>query len=163
MPPLSSSRRRERLGLVAVALWVPTVAFLAWQRLAPSTHEVPVEDSRILLELAPDEFATMQRTMRGNVEALHAILEATARSDRPAIADAAREVLRNRPSTETASLKETLPPGWTTLGSTVHRELATLATDVTAGLPMAEVPGRLARVTAACVTCHQTYRYRQAE
>lgn len=100
----------------------------------------------------------MQRTMRRNVEVLDGILRAWSLGDRDAMAAAARTV--SHPSAETPSLRSVLPPEWTALGGTVHAELETFAEDVTAGLPESEIPGRLAKVTGACVACHQTFRYR---
>jgi len=55
-----------------------------------------------------------------------------------------------------------LPPQWRALGGTVHRELASFADDVEAGLPSEQFPARLARVTAACVACHQAFRFEPA-
>jgi cytochrome c556 len=158
-----SSRQRERAGMVALALWGPAVAVaLAVRSGAPAAPAAPVElrdpqDPRVALSLTSVEREAVQRTMRRNVEILDGIVQAWARGDRPGMAAAAREMAVNRPSASAPSLKQTLPWGWTALGSTVHSELDAFAVDV-AGLPDAEIPARLARVTAACVACHQAYR-----
>ncbi len=161
MPP--SHPIRERLWLVAIALWVPTALGLAWHETREQEPPGEPGDTRIRIELGPEEHTTMQRTMRANVDALHAILEAWAVDDRAAMATAARSVSRNRPSGTTPSLRNVLPPEWTALGRTVHTELDALADDLATGLPATEIPGRLARVTAACVACHQTFAYRRVE
>lgn len=164
-----SSRQRERAGLVALVLWVPTVA--AWlvartvggvEGASPGASSVvDAQDPRVVLDLTPLEHDALQRTMRRNVEILDTIVQAWSNGDRAGMAAAAREMDDNHPSTSAPSLQQTLPPGWTALGSTVHSELDAFAVDV-AGLPDAEIPARLARVTAACVACHQAYRYRLA-
>ncbi len=146
-----------RLGALAVALWLPTVAAgLWWSRQAPA----PSPTGRIVLALDAEQFATMQDTMRGNVEGLDGVLRAWAAGDRQGVAAAARSVSQRRPSQATPSLRAVLPPEWSALGEVVHSELDRFADDVDAGLPEAEYPSRLATVTAACVTCHRTFEYR---
>lgn len=148
-----------RLGALAVALWVPTVAAGLWwsqQRSAPA----PSPSGRIVLELDAEQFTTLQDTMRGNVEGLDGVLRAWAAGDRQGMAAAARSVSQRRPSQATPSLRAVLPPEWSALGEVVHSELDRFADDVVAGLPETEYPARLATVTAACVTCHRTFEYR---
>lgn len=122
-------------------------------------------DTREWVVLSAEQRAVMQHTMRTNVEALDGILSATARSDLPGIAAAARLVLAADPTMQPSgssgpSLLAVLPPAWLSLGGTVHQGLGALAADADGGrLTPAEVPGRLATITAACVACHQRYRY----
>lgn len=148
-----------RLALLAVLLWVPTAALGLWWVIARPAPPASTS-GRTVLSLNAEEHATMQATMRRNVEGLDGVLRAWSVGDREGLAAAARSVSQRHPSAETPSLRAVLPPEWTALGEVVHTELDALADDAVTGLPDAEIPGRLARVTAACVACHQAFAYR---
>lgn len=156
-----SRRLRERLGGLALLLWLPVVVVGGWSwSRGNDPPEAEPSNGRTMLELRPDEHETLQSTMRHNVEALDSFLRAWSEGDRAAMAAAARSIPADTPAMRTPSLRQSLPPEWRALGDVVHRELDTLATDLDAGLPDAEIPGRLAEVTAACVACHRQFQYR---
>lgn len=146
--------------MLALLLWGPTVLGAAWwaSRAQPDVV-VPRYDDRIMLDFSLEEHATMHRMMRLNVVALDGILRAWAANDRAGMAAAARIAARDHPTVASPSLEETLPPEWRVMGRVVHQELESFAEDV-GGLTDAEIPGRLATVTAACVACHDTFQYR---
>ncbi len=157
----NTGRFRERLGPLSFGLWLLTAVILvvAWPRPAAQPDDSGTGDERIEILLDAEQYATLQQVMRGNVEGLHGVLAASASGDMAALEQAARGVADNHPVSTTPSLRGVLPPEWSALGRTVHIEFAALADDARAGVPAAEIPGRLASITTACVTCHRTYRY----
>lgn len=158
MPPSWRRRAGRHLPLLAVLLWLPTTGAALWWASRPPAGD---DDPRVCLDLQPDEHATLQRTMRHNVEAIDAILRAWGEGDRAGMAAAARTVPANPPGEATPSLRAVLPPAWTALGGTVHVELEAFAAEAESGAPDAALAARLSRVTTACVACHQQFRYRR--
>lgn len=152
-------RVRERVGVVAIALWFPTIVVGIWLFLGTGEPVDPA-DTRVALDLDDEQRATVLRTMRHNVDALNGVLAAWSRGDRAAMATAARIATQEHPQQVTPSLRSVLPPEWNAMGGQVDRGFDTFADDVAAGLPEAEIPGRLARITDGCVACHQLYRFR---
>ncbi|MBM4390939.1 MAG: hypothetical protein FJ090_07430 [Deltaproteobacteria bacterium] len=149
--------------MLALALWPPTVlavlaAFLLHRAPQPAEPTPPSTDARTLIALGPQEHDAVQAAMRRNVEAIDALLRAWSAKDRAGMAAALRRVPRHTPAMDAPSLRATLPPAWTALGQQLHTDLDALADDLEADLPDAEIPGRLATITASCVVCHRQFR-----
>ncbi len=148
-------------SLLAIALWVPTALVLLWMS---RSHKDPLDDPhpgdiREAVRMSPEERDHVLRRMRANLVSMHRILEATARDDMPAVARlAGAEGSAPFITQEMPSLRGVIPPPWTQLGKLVHAEMGELAKAAERDLPRSELLARLAKVSAGCVSCHNTYR-----
>ena len=155
------SARSSIWPLVAVGLWVPTVAVggLLWLQ-GPSAEPrvvIPDDDARQGIVVTLDERELTMRVMRENLDNLHGILAAMAEDDRPQLAELSRKAAEmHGPARRSASLRDKLPDGWRAMGKQVDIGFERLAQ--AAATPDADLMGPLTEATAACVACHQTYR-----
>lgn len=109
--------------------------------------------------MLPEEREYVLLRMRANLVSMHRILEAAARDDMPAVARlAGAEGSAPFITQEMPSLRGVIPPPWTQLGKLLHAEMGELARAAEGDLPRSELPARLAKVSAGCVSCHNTYR-----
>lgn len=145
-------------GPVAIGLWLPTVAVGAWWALRRPGEAAPSDDARRAIGVTPEERAVVQEVMRGNVVALHAVLQAQAAGDGAGVATAARAAADTPgPAARMASLKRKLPPEWRELGQQVDAGFAAAA-DAGAAANSQGVTEGLVSATAACAACHATFR-----
>ncbi|MAE71035.1 MAG: hypothetical protein CME06_11285 [Gemmatimonadetes bacterium] len=146
---------------MAVVLWVPTAAVLVWadRGSAPPADEPIAGDTREEVRMLPEEREFVLWRMRENLVAMHKILEAAARDDMRELARLADETAKVPfINIQMPSLRGVIPPPWRQLGKLVHGELGDLAKAAERDLPKSELPERLAKITAGCVSCHNTYR-----
>jgi hypothetical protein len=149
-----------RVLLAAGALLLTCIA-LAQE--SPKQDRVPsaaVADQRSPIALSEAEIAFVRREMRGLLESLRDILDASANADRAGVVAAARRAGLNGPEAEhiPSSLAPKLPPEFRKLGLATHRAFDQIALDVERSGAIDSLPKALAEAMGNCVACHSTWR-----
>ena len=115
-------------------------------------------DLRQAIELTVEERTFVLGEMRGFLESVEGIVNATAAGDMKAAADAARRsgmmAMQNAPRT----LMGKMPPEFRMLGMDTHTKFAALADDAAAIGDKQAVLRQLGALLANCGACHQGYR-----
>jgi len=151
-------------ALFAVALWAVTLAvagvwFFRARGAATAAPVLVPEDPRVVVDVTPAQAALLRRTMRTNVEALDGVLRSSAAGDLAGVGRAARLVLAEAPRTGNPALLARLPADWQVQSAAVQDGFGRLVEAADGGaVPPTDLAAQLAPITAACVTCHQTYR-----
>ncbi len=154
--PARLSKVAIGLSGLAIALWIP--AAVALLRPAPA-EVIPAGEARTPLPVLPAEREVIREVMRENLRALHGIQAALGRGDAAAAAALAREAAEAPgPGRRAPGLRERLPEGWLSLGKQVHRGYRALARDLEGGASERSALEGLAEVSAACVSCHASFR-----
>jgi hypothetical protein len=96
---------------------------------------------------------TEMRTMLGS---LHGILMASTTGDTAAMHQGA--IRSGLATAADPALEKFLPEEFLQLGIGTHRQFDELAAGIASGIPRDSVVARLARITASCVSCHESYR-----
>jgi hypothetical protein len=152
----SLSKGALALAALAIALWIPAALAL----LSPEEGEfVPADEARELLAVTPAEREIVREVMRENVVSLNGVLAALEAGDLEAAARLSREASEAPgPGRRDPALRERLPEAWLGMGKQVHRGYKDLARRLEGGATAGDAVGALSGVTAACVSCHATYR-----
>jgi hypothetical protein len=151
---------RAKLGTVALALWVVTIAALAalWVTHAvgprPTPSAASALDARQPVRLRYEAREAVLAGMRGMMASVHGVMQACASGDTAAIRRAAAQ--SGAAMALGPGLAAVLPPEFVHLADVAHRGFDAVA-DV-AGASKDTVAGRMAAVTTTCVSCHATYR-----
>lgn len=116
-------------------------------------------DARTAIPLSDDEAAFIRREMRGLLESVRDILEASATGDRARIVEAGRRAGMNGPESGhiPPSLAPKLPPEFKKLGLATHRGFDQIAQQADQGTAIT-APSQLATVMNNCISCHATWR-----
>ncbi len=116
------------------------------------------DDGRTAVLLSSSERNLVLAEMRGFLESVQEIVEATTKNDLKTARAAALRVGRVDLKDLPPSLLRKLPIEVKTLGLDTHRRFYRLGKDIEAGLPRDEILPRLASLMNNCVTCHAGYR-----
>ena len=119
-----------------------------------------VSDQRSPIVLTDDERAFIFREMRGLLESIGAILEASEAGDHARVAAAARSSGMNGPEAEhiPKSLGAKLPPEFKKLGLATHRAFDQIALDADQFRDSRTTRRQLVDVMRNCSACHATWR-----
>lgn len=151
---------RSKVGMVALALWVVTIAALAalWvtHRVGPrpTASAASALDARGPVPLRYEAREAVLAGMRGMMVSVHGVMLACAKGDTAAIRRAAAQ--SGAAMALGPGLTEVLPPEFVRLSDVAHRGFDAVAE--AAGASKDTVAARMAAVTTTCVTCHATYR-----
>jgi hypothetical protein len=117
-------------------------------------------DQRIAIALSDDESAFIRREMRGLLESVRDILDASVAGDRARVAEAARRAGLKGPEAAhiPKSIAPKLPPEFKQTGLATHRGFDQIALDVEQSGVIDQVPKRLAELMGNCLGCHATWR-----
>ncbi len=147
----------SKLSLVALALWIVTVAtfgvFFVRGNTAPGT------DGRTAVVLAPAERDLILREMRGFLVGVQGILDGLNKNDMKQVASAARAIGMQSAVDVNPALMAKLPLPLKQLGMNVHHDMDDLADAAAAGKPAAELQSRLANTLSKCVACHSAWQF----
>jgi hypothetical protein len=129
----------------------------------PSEHRngvAAIVDQRTAIMLSDDESAFVRREMRGLLESVRDILDASSAGDRARLAEAARRAGLNGPEAEhiPKSLAPKLPPEFKKLGLATHRGFDQIALDVEQSGATDRAPKQLVELMGNCLACHATWR-----
>jgi hypothetical protein len=119
-----------------------------------------VADQRSPISLSDAEIAFVRREMRGLLESVRDILDASANGDRAGVVAAARRAGLNDPEAEhiPPSLAPKLPLEFRKLGLTTYRAFDQIALDAERSGVIDAPPKALAEAMGNCVACHSTWR-----
>jgi len=117
-------------------------------------------DQRSPVTLSAGEIAFIRREMRGLLESVRDILEASTKDDRAGVIAAARRAGLNGPEAEhiPPSLAPKLPPEFHKLGLATHRAFDQIAAATERPSAMDFLPKALAEAMGNCIACHSTWR-----
>lgn len=150
---------------VGIMLLVSAVGFAQQDRPATTPNHQPgevtsVTDQRTPIALSDDEVDFIRREMRGLLESVREILDATGTSDQRRIVAAGRNAGMNGP--EATHIPQTLGPKlpleFKKLGLATHRGFDQIAVDADKFGAVDQVYRQLANVMNNCTACHRTWR-----
>ena len=156
-PPSLERENMSRLAIVALALWVITIAAAGYLFYYGTT--VTATDGREAVQVTNAERNQILEEMRGMLQATADIAGALARSDNAAIAEIAQSVGSAAMSNDSPALLAKLPLGLKTAGMSVHKGFDELSSAAAAGATSVELTTMLSDQLAICVGCHATYRF----
>lgn len=145
------------VGLLATGMLVTNATPPGQAEAAPQPQEAG-EETRTAIVLPDGARAAVRKEMRQMLGALNGVLSAVARGDPVAAADAARSGGTAIAVDTDPAVAARLPIAFVRLGTATHRGFDALAAAVESGAPLDTATARLARLTANCVACHETYR-----
>lgn len=148
--------KSHKLALVAILLWVVTVAVFAWFFIRGNT--TAGTDNRTAVVLTSSERDFVLREMRGLLSATQGILDGINRGDMKQVAQAARSAGVIVAADGDPTLMAKLPLPLKTLGMSVHQDMDALAKAAETGSPASELQVMLANTLSKCVTCHATWQ-----
>ena len=130
---------------------------------SPKQDRLPsaaVADQRSPIALSEAEIAFVRREMRGLLESVRGILDASANGDRAGVVAAARRAGLNGPEAEhiPSSLAPKLPPEFRKLGLATHRAFDQIALDAERSGAIDSLSKALAEAMGNCIACHSTWR-----
>ena len=127
---------------------------------AAETHHAHAvaADTRVVLELTPDERAMILEEMRLFLDGVQKISGALAKPDMPAVADAARNLGQKMVHEVPPALRAKLPQEFRQLGFSVHREFDQIALDADSLKDVSYSLNQLSDTLKKCVSCHATYQ-----
>ncbi len=153
------------LSLSAGAGALLLVVGLAQERPAAEPREhrsgvAAIADQRTVIVLSDDESAFIRREMRGLLESMREILDASSGGDRARLAAAARRAGLNGPEAEhiPKSLAPKLPPEFKKLGLATHRGFDQIALEVEQSGATDRASKQLVELMGNCLACHATWR-----
>lgn len=158
--------RKRFVCYAALGILLASTGALAQQErppVAPNHHArevVPMSDQRIPITLSDDEIDFIRREMRGLLDRVREIVDATAASDPQRIVAAGRKAGMNGP--EAAHIPQTLapklPPDFKKLGLATHRGFDQIALDAEKLGASDHIYRQLAELMNNCTACHATWR-----
>jgi cytochrome c556 len=152
---------KMQMGVVAVLLWVVTVAGAGWFFVKGWT--VKGTDGRMEISLAPSERDLILGEMRQLLKAVHGVVTGVAgqdqAADRQQIEQAARAAGMGMAVDVNPAIMAKLPLSFKQMGMSIHRDMDALADAVANKETSQQILQRLSNMTARCTTCHDMYRF----
>lgn len=154
--------RRIVLAAGTAAMLAASLGYLAQERsaIAQTNGQTAISDQRSPITLTEGESAFIRQEMRGLLESVRDIVEASANGDHARVAAAARRSGMNGPELThiPKSLAPKLPTEFKKLGLATHRGFDQIAFDAekigAADLTMKQ----LVELMGNCLACHSTWR-----
>lgn len=146
----------NRLALLAIVLWVATVAVFAWFFVRGTTTEGT--DGRTAVVLAPAERALVLGEMRGLLSASQQVVQGIQQGDMKLVAKAARSAGMGAAVDLNPALMAKLPVTFKSLGMNVHHDMDALALAAESGKTQSELLGMLSTTMTKCVGCHAAWQ-----
>ncbi len=146
----------NRLALLAIVLWVATVAVFAWFFVRGTTTEGT--DGRTAVVLAPAERALVLGEMRGLLSASQQVVQGIQQGDMKLVAKAARSAGMGAAVDLNPALMAKLPVTFKSLGMNVHHDMDALALAAESGKTSSELLGMLSTTMSKCVGCHAAWQ-----
>jgi hypothetical protein len=146
----------NRLALLAIVLWVATVAVFAWFFVRGTT--TAGTDGRTAVVLALAERNLILGEMRGLLSASQQVVQGIQQGDMKLVAKAARSAGMASAVDVNPALMAKLPVAFKSLGMNVHHDMDDLALAAESGKSQAELLGMLSATMAKCVGCHAAWQ-----
>ena len=148
--------KSNKIALIALLLWVITIAVIAWFFVRGNTAEGT--DSRTAIVLQPSERDLVLSEMRGLLSAVQGILEGASQGDMNRIAHSSRSAGMAAAADVNPLLMAKLPLAFKTLGVSVHRDMDEIAQAAEGGKPAPELLKMASNTLAKCVACHASWQ-----
>ena len=148
--------KSNRIALIAIVLWLATVAVFAWFFVRGSTTSGT--DNRTAVVLAAGERELILSEMRKLLIGVQGILDGINRNDMKQVAVVAHGVGMAAAVDVNPALMAKLPLELKQLGMSVHRDMDDLAQAAEGGKSAAELQAMLAATLGKCVACHASWQ-----
>ncbi len=148
--------KSNKIALIALLLWVATIAVFAWFFIRGST--TAGADGRTAVVLQPVERDLVLTEMRGLLSSTQGILEGANRGDVKRIIQASRAAGMAAAADVNPALMAKLPLEFKTLGMSVHRDMDEIANAAEGGTPAPEILKVLSNTLIKCVACHSAWQ-----
>ena len=154
--------RKIAVLALAATITAPSGLYLVQERnaMAQPKDQTLIEDSRSAIYLSESESAFIRREMRGLLESIRDILEASQGGNHAQVAAAARRSGMNGPEAThiPKSLAPKLPPEFKKLGLETHRGFDQIAMDAEKMGAADLTLKQLTHLMGNCTACHATWR-----
>ncbi len=150
---------KQSLCIVAIALWIVTVAAAGWFFVKGWTTKGT--DGRTEIMLAPVERDQILAEMRQLLKAVDGVVRGLGKPqpDLKSMEEAARAVgMKMAADTEPAIMAK-LPLPFKQMGMSIHRDMDALADAIVNKETPQQILQRLSNMTARCTACHDMYRF----
>jgi hypothetical protein len=147
---------KNRFALIAIVLWLATVAVFAWFFVRGNT--TAGTDGRTAVVLAAGERDLILGEMRGLLSASQLIVQGIQQGDMKLVAQSARAVGMGSAVDVNPALMAKLPVSFKSLGMSVHHDMDDLALAAESGKNANELLGMLSNAMAKCVSCHSAWQ-----
>src|SRR5512142_3221754 len=147
----------KRIALVAIVLWVGTIAVFAWFFVRGNT--TAGTDGRTAVVLAPAERNLVLGEMRGLLQASQQVVQ----GDMKLVANSARAAGMASAADVNPALMAKLPVEFKSLGMSVHHDMDDLAQAAESGKSPSELLGMLSSTMTKCVGCHLAWQLKAAQ
>ena len=147
---------KEKLGLIALVLWIATIGALGFFFVRGWTSETT--DRRTAIHLAPAERDLVLGEMRQMLQSVHNLITGLSAGDAKIMEQAARASGMGMAADVNPIIMAKLPLEFKQQGMSVHRDFDALADTIARGADQATVLRDFTGITARCVGCHTSYR-----
>ncbi len=148
--------KANKIALVALLLWVATIAVFAWFFIRGNT--TAGTDGRTAVVLQPAERDLVLAEMRGLLSSTQGILEGANQGDVKRIIQASRAAGVASAADVNPALMAKLPLEFKSLGMSVHRDMDEIAKAAEGGTPSAEILKMTSNTLTKCVACHSAWQ-----
>ena len=146
----------SKLALIALLLWVATVAVFAWFFVRGNT--TAGSDGRIAIILQPAERDFVMTEMRGLLAATQEIMDAGSQNDAQRITKAARGAGMAGAADVNPALMVKLPVEFKKLAMGMHGDMDEIAKAGESGKPVPELLKMTSSALEKCVACHAAWQ-----
>lgn len=150
--------KSNKLALVALLIWMATIAVFAWFFVRGNT--TAGTDGRTAIILQPAERDFVMTEMRGLLAATQEILEGANQNDVPRIVKAARAAGMAGAADVNPALMVKLPVEFKKLAMGMHGDMDEIAKAGESGKPAPELLKMTSNVLTKCVACHAAWQIR---
>ncbi len=152
--------KSNRTALIALLLWVATIAVFAWFFIRG--HTAAGTDGRTAVVLQASERDFVLSEMRGMLAATQGILEGANRGDMQLVIKAASAAGMGVAVDVNPALMAKLPLDFKTLGMSVHHDMDDIAKAAASGTLAPEILKMTSNTLTKCVACHSAWQLQAA-
>jgi len=148
--------KSNKLAIVALLLWVITIAVFAWFFIRGNT--AAGTDGRSAIVLQPGERDFVMAEMRGLLAATQEIMEGASQNDTQRIVKAARGAGMAGAADVNPALMIKLPIEFKKLAMGMHGDMDEIAKAGESGKPVPELLKMTSSALVKCVACHKAWQ-----
>lgn len=152
--------KSNKTVLIAILLWVATIAALAWFFIRGNTTAGTDGRTAIVLQTSERDFVLAE--MRGMLAATQGILEGANQGDMQGVIKAASVAGMGTAADVNPALMAKLPLDFKVLGMSVHHDMDEIAKAAASGTPAPEIIKMASNTLAKCVACHAAWQLQAA-
>ncbi|NNM68957.1 MAG: hypothetical protein HKM00_03135 [Gallionella sp.] len=152
--------KSNKTALIALLLWIVTIAVFAWFFIRGSTTAGTDGRTAVVLQASERDFVLSE--MRGMLAATQGILEGANRGDMQLVIKSASAAGMGVAADVNPALMAKLPLDFKTLGMSVHHDMDDIAKAAASGTPASEILKMLSNTLTKCVACHSAWQLQAA-